>query len=86
MYWKLEELSCVLIQRNKTWFQTNIGQIENVWRIIEQERVTGYEHRAPKKREKKEVPTNQPSILDAFNPKNIKSGCLINIVKLNSST
>ena len=88
IYWKLEEMSCVLIQRNKTWFQTNIGQIENVWRIIEQERVTGYEHRAPKKREKKEVPTNQPSILDAFNPKNInsKSGCLINIVKLNTST
>ena len=86
MYWKLDELSCVLIQRNRTWFQTNIGQIENVWRIIEQERVTGYEHRAPKKREKKEVTTNQPNILDAFNHKNSnnKSGCLINIVKLNN--
>ena len=86
IYWKLAEMSCVLIQRNKTWFQTNIGQIEKVWRIIEEERVTGYEHRAPKKREKKEVPTNQPSILDAFNPKNNnnKSGCLINIVKLNN--
>jgi hypothetical protein len=80
-------MSCVLIQRNKTWFQTNIGQIENVWRIIEQERVSGYEHRAPKKREKKEVPSNQPSIMDAFNHNNkIPSGCLINIVKLNSST
>ena len=83
IYWKLDELSCVLIQRNRTWFQTNIGQIENVWRIIEQERITGYEHRAPKKREKKEVYANQPSILDAFNHKN-KSGCLINIVKLNN--
>jgi len=87
IYWKLEEMSCVLIQRNKTWFQTNIGQIEKVWRIIEEERVTGYEHRAPKRREKKEVPANQPNIIDAFNNKNNnKSGCLINIVKLNSST
>ena len=83
IYWKLEEMSCVLIHRNRTWFQTNIGQIEKVWRIIEEERVTGYEHRAPKKREKKEVPANQPSILDAFNNNN-KSGCLINIVKLNN--
>jgi putative phage-type endonuclease len=89
IYWKLEEMSCVLIQRNRTWFQTNIGQIEKVWRIIEEERVTGYEHRAPKRREKKEVPANQPSILDAFNNNknnnnNKKSGCLINIVKLNN--
>ena len=85
IYWKLEEMSCVLIQRNKTWFQTNIGQIEKVWRIIEEERVTGYEHRAPKRREKKEVPANQPNIIDSFNNKNNnKSGCLINIVKLNN--
>ena len=85
IYWKLEEMSCVLIQRNKTWFQTNIGQIEKVWRIIEEERITGYEHRAPKRREKKDVPANQPNIIDAFNNKNnIKSGCLINIVKLNN--
>ena len=85
IYWKLEEMSCVLIQRNKTWFQTNIGQIEKVWRIIEEERITGYEHRAPKRREKKEVPANQPNIIDSFNNKNNnKSGCLINIVKLNN--
>lgn len=36
--------------------------------------------------ENKEVPANQPSILDAFNHNNHKSGCLINIVKLNSTT
>ena len=84
IYWKLEQMSCVLIQRNRTWFQTNIGQIENVWKIIEEERVTGYEHRAPKRREKKEaVPTNQTSIIDAFNKTTSRSGCLINIVKLN---
>ena len=77
-------MSCVLIQRNKTWFQTNIGQIEKVWNIVEQERITGYEHRAPKRREKKDINQNQNqnTIYNAFN----KSGCLINIVKLNSTT
>ena len=82
IYWKLEQMSCVLIQRNKTWFQTNIGQIEKVWNIVEQERITGYEHRAPKRREKKDINQNQNTIINAFN----KSGCLINIVKLNSTT
>jgi hypothetical protein len=29
--------------------------LEKVWKIIEQERVTGYEHRAPVKKVKKEA-------------------------------
>jgi len=70
-YWKLEKLSCVLILRNKKWFQDNIVQLEKVWNIILKERETGYEHRAPVKRVKKEVINNQ-----GF------QGCLINIVKL----
>ena len=70
-YWKLEKLSCVLILRNKKWFQDNIAQLEKVWNIILKERETGYEHRAPVKRVKKEVINNQ-----GF------QGCLINIVKL----
>ena len=70
-YWKLEKLSCVLILRNKKWFQDNIAQLEKVWNIILKERETGYEHRAPIKRVKKEVINNQ-----GF------QGCLLNIVKL----
>jgi putative phage-type endonuclease len=70
-YWKLEKLSCVLILRNKKWFQDNIEQLEKVWNIILKERETGYEHRAPNKRVKKDVVNNQ-----GF------QGCLINIVKL----
>jgi hypothetical protein len=82
IYWKLEHMSCVLIKRNKLWFQTNVGELEKVWNIIEQERITGYEHRAPKRREKKDIPQNQNTIINAFNN---KSGCLLNIIKLNSS-
>jgi putative phage-type endonuclease len=54
IYWKLEKLSCVLVLRNKDWFKNNVGQLEKVWNIIEQERITGYQHRAPTKRVKKE--------------------------------
>jgi hypothetical protein len=52
-YWKLHTFSCVLVLRNKQWFQDSVGQLATVWSIIEQERISGYEHRAPKKRIKK---------------------------------
>ena len=55
IYWKLEILSCVLVLRNKEWFKNNVGQLEKVWKIIEHERVHGYEHRAPNKKVKKDV-------------------------------
>jgi putative phage-type endonuclease len=70
-YWKLEKLSCVLITRNKKWFQDNIGAIDEVWKTIERERVSGYEHRAPTKRIKKET----------TNSGNSFSGCLLKITK-----
>jgi hypothetical protein len=55
IYWKLEVFSCVLVLRNKEWFKNNIPQLEKVWKIIEQERVTGYEHRAPARKNKKDA-------------------------------
>jgi putative phage-type endonuclease len=50
LYWKLEVLSCILVLRDQNWFKNNICQLEDVWKIVEKERITGYEHRAPKKR------------------------------------
>lgn len=55
IYWKLEILSCVLVLRNKLWFNSAIKEIESVWNTICHEKINGYIHRAPKKREKKEV-------------------------------
>jgi putative phage-type endonuclease len=52
IYWKLEKLSCVVVLRNKNWFKNNIQVIENIWNIIEKERISGYEHRAPNKKHK----------------------------------
>ena len=76
IYWKLEVLSCVLVLRNREWFKNNIGQLENVWKTIAEERVSGYEHRAPKKASKKEP----------FKPyvssKNESQGCLLKFNKI----
>ncbi len=75
IYWKLEIISCVLVMRNKNWFENNIKTIEKVWNTIEKERITGYEHRMPNKKNKKELNSNL-KIDDFFNKNN---GCLINI-------
>jgi putative phage-type endonuclease len=73
IYWKLDVLSCVLVLRKKDWFKNNIGQIEKVWKLIELERVTGYEHRAPKKNPKKEfIPFMEKE----------SSGCLLTYKKI----
>ena len=50
IYWYLDEFSCVIIERNKKWYQAVLPKIKEVWDTILQERIDGYEHRAPKKR------------------------------------
>lgn len=50
LYWYLEEFSCVLIQRNRKWFEAAVPKIEEIWNTILKERVDGYQHRATKKR------------------------------------
>ena len=74
IYWKLDVFSCVLVLRNKDWFKNNIPQLEKVWKIIEQERVTGYEHRAPVKKVKKEL--EKP-----FTSTGGTQGCLLKWIK-----
>lgn len=58
IYWKLNTFSCILVTRNKKWFQSKIPEIITFWNLIKKERITGYEHRKPKKREKKTKPEN----------------------------
>jgi len=53
-YWKLEVLSCVLVCRNRQWFNDNIAEMAELWAIILLERVSGYEHRAPNRKPKPE--------------------------------
>lgn len=53
-YWWLEEVSCVLVERNRLWFSQVIDQMSAFWDIILLERKTGYAHRAPAKRKVKD--------------------------------
>ena len=71
LYWKLDELSCVLVLRNTKWFQDNIPQLQEIWNIIEKERYGDFTHREPKRIVRNTAPicVNKES----------GSGCLLNI-------
>lgn len=69
IYWYLDKYSCVLVFRNRKWFDIAIKEINEVWNTILKERVTGYEHRAPNRRVRK---ISDPS----------KVNCLIDITQL----
>ena len=75
LYWRLDCLSCVLIKRNKKWFNENVHFLEEIWKTIEYERIHGYDHRAPNKKPKKDTGL-KPFI------NNESNGCLLNFTKI----
>ena len=42
------------MKRNRKWFSAAVPKIEDAWATIEKERISGYEHRASKKRTRSE--------------------------------
>ena len=50
IYWRMDEVSVVLVKRNKKWFQCAEPILTELWTTIERERQYGYDHRAPRKR------------------------------------
>ena len=72
IYWKLGILSCVLVCRNRQWFKDNIPLLQDIWTTIEKERISGYQHRAPNRKQKKELLENTT---------NSSSGCLLQFNK-----
>jgi putative phage-type endonuclease len=52
IYWKLDQMSCVLICRNRQWFEDNIAELKSIWDTVVVERVSGFEHRAPNRKTK----------------------------------
>lgn len=50
IFWWLDELSCVLVLRNKAWFEAAVPILTDLWKIIEYEKSHGYEHRQPNKK------------------------------------
>ena len=62
MYWYLDEVSCVLVERNPVWFLGTVPIIKNAWETVTKEKQEGYEHRAPQKRKPKA--NNDTSLLN----------------------
>jgi len=77
IYWRMEDYSCVLVLRNKIWFQYAVSKIENVWKMIEDARENGYEQRLPKKQNRG---SRSNSITDTT--EQIENKCLINVDNL----
>lgn len=79
IYWKLEIMSCVLVLRNRQWFEDNIWELEALWDTVLAERVSGFEHRAPNRKTK----NNAFDILQQTSKQ--QSKCLLkfnNIIKM----
>lgn len=72
-YYYLDEMSCVLVKRNKKWFESASPLIEDTWNTIVTERETGYEHRGTKPRKKIVVETqdNNNKIIHNLSVNNI---------------
>ena len=79
IYWYLEDYSCVLVPRNKQWFNAILTKISKIWEIILKERKTGYDHRKPKRhRQKKKLTPNslekkEKSIKNLFKNSNMNT-------------
>jgi len=66
IYWKLDVYSCVLVKRQREWFQSAVPEFISIWEIIKAERINGeYINRAPKKRVVKNENKNElkPDVL-----------------------
>ena len=63
-YWKLSVFNCVLILRNQFWFNSSVTDITKFWNIIQEERITGYEHRAPNSKKKVNSILNDVILVD----------------------
>jgi hypothetical protein len=56
IYWKLDVYSCILVKRQREWFQAAVPAFVSIWETILRERENGeYVKRAPKKRTKAEA-------------------------------
>ena len=67
IYWRLEEVSCVHVIRNRKWFNSIVSDIESVWETVQKERITGYDHRKPRKNNKVKPPIDEVKQEKMFN-------------------
>lgn len=79
IYWKLDEFNCVLVLRNKVWFNSAIEKIKEVWDIICREKPNNFEHRAPKRKNIKNDYNKSNNIQNENKNIERKNECFINI-------
>ena len=73
LYWKLEKISCILVLRNKLWFNSIVNNIENFWKVLIEEKESGkYLERKKNKRKYQQLDNKQMSDFP-------NSGCLIKL-------
>jgi len=70
IYWRLDKVSCVLVLRNKKWFEKAQVYIKELWDYVEKERKEGFEHRAPKRQQRKRASS-------FVNVDTTEGGCLV---------
>jgi hypothetical protein len=60
IYWKLDVYSCLLVKRQREWFQSAVPAFISIWETIQTERINGeFINRAPKKRTVKNENKNE---------------------------
>lgn len=89
IYWRLEIASCVLVPRNKLWFNTARPLIENTWKTITEEKKNGNYLKRVNPNKKLKNPScliNMNVFSDNLNVTNINdfSGCEIDFEYYNS--
>ena len=73
IYWRLDVISCILILRNKLWFNKILPLIDNFWKnLLEEKHSEKYKDRIKKKRKLEREDTR---VRNGFS----QQGCLINI-------
>ena len=85
--WYLDQISCVLVQRNRMWFNAAVPIVLETWKEILKERVNGYEHRAPKKRQLSGpciFISNDDTVTTTRTIHNLKANAPISVVRINS--
>ena len=63
IYWYLDEVSCILVERNRIWFQSHLSEFEDVFHTIKREKQNNsFHHRKPRSRTSKTDPVDPGEI------------------------
>jgi len=77
IYWYMKEYSCVVVERNKHWFDHAISHIQDTWDQVEKQRKGGTEKQNTTTRPR--TRSRSSSILEEQIVPSHASGCLLNL-------